>query len=648
MNLRPYLVFMIIAGATFVSAAAKHIPVVRGAGEKQKAREDRKGAAVPEYQTQLLVVGGGASGTTAAIQASRMGIKTLIIEETEWLGGMLTSAGVSAIDGNHQMPSGLWGEFRQKLYDHYGGPKAVETGWVSNTLFEPSVGNKILQELAKNPNLTIWYKTEWKNIASAGKRWRIESYVKGKRMIINAGMIIDATELGDVMAFLKAPYRVGMDSRFDTGESFAPEKANNIIQDLTYVVVLKDYGKNADKTIAKPAGYNLKEFECCCDVTDPSADAHHQRAIDCNQMITYGKLPNNKYMINWPKCGNDIYLNIIELSKKDREAALAAAKLHSLRFIYHLQTKLGFKHLGIADDEFPTADKLPMIPYHRESRRLVGQVTLTVNDVMSPYQQKTSLYRTGIAIGDYPIDHHHLKNADAPQIDFIKIKVPSYNIPLGALIPKNTDGLIVAEKSISATNIVAGASRLQPVVLTIGQAAGALAAVALKNNQQPAQVNIREVQAALLESKAYLMPFIDVKPDDAYFKAIQRIGATGILKGKGVSYKWANQMWFYPHHLISEHDFINGLKSYYPVVSDLAASGKDLETDYFAGVMMKIDSSLTLSRIVKDLNELQSKSNIKSNIINRGELAVLLDGYLNPFDQQVNFNGDLIQSNNPK
>jgi hypothetical protein len=322
------------------------------------------------------------------------------------------------------------------------------------------------------------------------------------------------------MAKLKVPYRVGMDSRHDTGESFAPEKANNIIQDLTYVVVLKDFGPNANKTIRKPEGYDPKEFDCCCDVQDPASHDNTPK-IDCSQMITYGKLPNGKYMINWPKCGNDIYLNIIEMNDAERKEALKKAKLHSLRFIYHLQTKLGFKNLGIADDEFPTADKLPMIPYHRESRRLDGQVTLTLNDVTSPYTQQTALYRTGIAVGDYTIDHHHLKNPDAPQIDFVKIKVPSYNIPLGALVPKAGAGLIVAEKSISVSNIVAGASRLQPVVLGIGQAAGALAATAVLNNTDPANINIRAVQSALLESNAYLMPFIDVKPHDPSFYVIQ-------------------------------------------------------------------------------------------------------------------------------
>ncbi|TFH00472.1 MAG: FAD-dependent oxidoreductase, partial [Calditrichales bacterium] len=94
------------------------------------------------YETDVLITGGGTSGVAAAIQAARQNVNVVIVEETPWLGGMLTAAGVSAIDGNHRMPSGIWGEFRQKLYDHYGGAEAVATGWVSNTLFEPSFANR--------------------------------------------------------------------------------------------------------------------------------------------------------------------------------------------------------------------------------------------------------------------------------------------------------------------------------------------------------------------------------------------------------------------------------------------------------------------------------------------------------------------------
>src|SRR5690606_10256745 len=84
--------------------------------------------AFSQLKTDVIIIGGGASGTMAAIQASRLGVKAVVIEETTWLGGMLTAAGVAAIDGNHNMPSGLWGEFRGHLYAYYGGPKEVETG----------------------------------------------------------------------------------------------------------------------------------------------------------------------------------------------------------------------------------------------------------------------------------------------------------------------------------------------------------------------------------------------------------------------------------------------------------------------------------------------------------------------------------------
>jgi len=96
----------------------------------------------------VIVLGGGTGGTAAGIQAGRLGAGTLLVEPSPWLGGMLTAAGVSATDGNHKMPAGIWGEFREKLRNHYGGAKALETGWVSNTHFEPHIGARIFAEMA--------------------------------------------------------------------------------------------------------------------------------------------------------------------------------------------------------------------------------------------------------------------------------------------------------------------------------------------------------------------------------------------------------------------------------------------------------------------------------------------------------------------
>jgi hypothetical protein len=581
----------------------------------------------------IVIVGGGASGSMAAIQSARMGIKSLIIEETDWVGGMLTAAGVSAIDGNHKMPSGLWGEFRDSLYRRYGGPKAVETGWVSNTLFEPSVGRAIISHMIENEkNIYLSLQSKVLSVQKTTSGYTLKYQKNGKTHTVNADYLIDATELGDMARMLNIPRRIGMDASSDTGESWAPTVANNLVQDLTYVVVLKDYGKGSDKTIAKPSNYNPALYKCCCDTADPSTKGKPR--IDCSLMMTYGKLPNNKYMINWPNCGNDYYVNMINLNDQQRAAAVTKAKEHSLGFIYFLQTELGYKNLGLADDEYTTPDKLPLMPYHRESGRIQGHVLFTANHIMKPYDY--TLYRTGVAVGDYPIDHHHKQKKDVPIIDFFDIKAPSYNLPIGSLIPKGHDRLIIAEKSISVSNIVNGASRLQPVVLGIGQAAGVLAAVAVKNNAKLSKINIREVQNALLQSNAYIMPFFDVPLSDSDFKAIQRLGALGIVKGEGIPYKWANQTWFYPEKVVSQYELVNGMRPYYQTLFQrYDASGEPLTLQYFYEVLLSIGFEKSIA--VK---------NVKGDTpITRRQLARLIDTYLSLFTTPIDLNGAVITKN---
>ena len=85
---------------------------------------------------------------------------------------------------------------------------------------------------------------------------------------------------------------------------------------------------------------------------------------------------------------------------------------------------------------------------------------------------------SSIAVGDYPLDHHRKKNPVLKQIDFPSI--PSYSVPFGSIIPEKINGLIVAEKSISVSNVANGTTRLQPVVLQIGQAAGAAAVLSIE------------------------------------------------------------------------------------------------------------------------------------------------------------------------
>jgi hypothetical protein len=492
----------------------------------------------------VLVIGGGTGAVSAAIQSARSGSETILVHPFPWLGGMLTAAGVSATDGNHHLPAGLWGEFRQMLRDHYGGADSLFTGWVSNTMFEPHVGAQIWETLAtRESRLTILKESAWK-LLDTGPGWLDEVTLPGgEKRVVRASVLVDGTDLGDVAAMTGIPYDLGMDARSECGEPEAPPEGNRIVQDITYVAILKDFGPGADMTIPKPPGYSANEFSCTC----KHSGCDSEDALDCGQMMLYGKLPGGKYMINWPRNGNDYGVNMVESGPEAREEATRAAKAKTLRYVYYLQDELGLRNLGLADDEFPTEDKLPFYPYHREGRRIRGVVRMKLGNITDPYQGY--LYRTGIAVGDYPIDHHHDEVPQAPEIHFPA--VPSYSVPMGSLIPDKADGFLVADKTISVTNIVNGTTRLQPVVIQVGQAAGLMAAMAAQLGRNPGELDVREVQQQVLDYGGYLMPYFDVQPDDPHFQSIQKAGATGVLRGKGVPYQWANRTMFYPDSAFS-------------------------------------------------------------------------------------------------
>ncbi len=502
------------------------------------------------YEVDVLVVGGGASGISAGVQSARMGVQTMIVEETPWVGGMLTAAGVSCVDGNYRLQSGIFGEFADSLAKRYGGWEALQTGWVSNINFEPHVGQEILTNIANgcSENLTVIRETAMTSVEKVEGKWVVKFKSKdGKKMVVNAAVLIDGTELGDVAKACGVEYRIGMEAASETGESIAPEQANDIIQDLTCVAILKDYGPDADMTIEKPEGYDPTPFYNSAANPKNTVMETGQALWSQEMMITYGRTPNGKYMINWPIYGNDYYANTIEMTPAEREEAYAKAKNFTLSFIYFIQTEYGMKHLGLADDEFPTEDKLAFIPYHRESRRIVGKAFFTLDAAATPYEYKHPYYRTGIAVGDYAVDHHHFRHPqwqELPDLEFYPI--PSYNVPMGVLIPQQEDvqNLIVAEKSVSVSNLINGATRLQPVVMQLGQAAGALAALSQKQGKPVDKVSVRQVQAALLDAGCYIMPYLDLPKDHKHFKAVQRIGATGILRGEGRNVGWANQTWF--------------------------------------------------------------------------------------------------------
>ena len=461
----------------------------------------------------VVVIGGGAGGTCAAIEAARDGARVLVVEETPWLGGMLTSAGVSAIDGNYRLRGGLFGEFTDSLAGRYGGYEALKSGWVSNILFNPRVGADILRNMADKAGVEVRTGCGMRYTRPYGPRydnaWKL-TLSDGSR--IKARILIDGTELGDVAAAM----------------GVTELKDRITAQDLTYVAIVKEYDHPVP--VEKPEGYDPELYRHCTDVWDKE------------MMLSYGRLPDGKYMLNWPQSGNDYFAEYLDMTPAEREQVIQKAKLRTLGYLYYLKTELGFRNLGIADDVYPTADGLPFFPYYREARRIAGRDTMTVEAAHRPYD--FDLYTRAIAVGDYPVDHHHNQNPRREELSHLWFgKIPSFSIPLGVVIPVDTEDFLVADKAMSSSWEMNGGTRLQPVVMGVGQAAGALAALAVKTGRHPHEVPASEVQSVLLDHGCYLLPFLDLKPSDPGFRELQEAGVRGDVRGIGRTVGWANETW---------------------------------------------------------------------------------------------------------
>lgn len=491
--------------------------------------------------TDVLIVGGGCGGSAAGIQSARLGARTIIIEETPWPGGMITSAGVSAFDGNkYAVGGGIFGELRKMIEDYYGGPDRTFTGWISLTCFEPKIGKDFLVSLIKaEPNLQFLNNTKFISPLLNGDKITgvIAEGHDGVRFQINAEVTIEATEFGDVLKATGIPYRLGRDPKSDTGEPDAPENWDGEVQDVTFCAILKKYDGPAP-AVKPSANYNPERFINSTSIHSNTNDEKslNHKLHDWKSFITYAALPNDKYLLNWPFRSND-YPTTIDLYEEpaSRDEHYKKAKALTLDYIHYIQTKLGHPEWGLATDEFPTDDYLPFIPYVRESRRVKGIRLMKEEDVIPAGGSfRPPLQKDSIAVGDYFLDHHHSKFFVEPEnriYEDLPANAP-FQIPLGTLIPETFDGLVCAEKCISVTHIVNGCTRLQPVVMLTGQAAGALAALSVLKKAEPREICPDEVQNVLLDAGCQLFPYKDVWNTNPHFRAVQELAIQGLYIDK--------------------------------------------------------------------------------------------------------------------
>jgi hypothetical protein len=490
------------------------------------------------FSTDILIIGGTTSGTAAAIQAARRGVQVVLVSEFEWLGGMLTSAGVAAPDGNELLAwqTGIWGEFLKELERCQ--PGGLDNAWVSFFTYEPRIGAEIFERwVTELPNLK-WIQNQTPQSVQRSGNQIIG--VTTDDCKITAKITIDATELGDLLPLADIPYRWGWDSH-DFKEPSAPREIQDWmkrypIQVPTWVVVLKDYGEGqTSPTIEAPNNdFDLTQFEQAWE------------NYGGGKFLNYGRLPGDRFMINWPIHGNDYGEGVDRLiqSQDARFDYGLEAQRHSLAFAYWIQQKLGMRY-GLATDVFPPAPDnlrsvknhhhrlhpaLALHPYHRESRRIIGLTTVREQDLLPQGQRTASLpftisgrgcdrieqFCTAIAIGNYANDHHY-PSGDIPLAPK-SIKWGGrwtgtpFTIPYTALIPEQIDGFLACEKNISVTHMANGATRLQPLVLNLGQATGMAAALCIEQACQPRNLPVRSLQTALINdpiAPAAVIPLYD-------------------------------------------------------------------------------------------------------------------------------------------
>ena len=361
-------------------------------------------------------MGGSQSGVTASIQAARAGKKVILVSKSNWLGGSMTEAGVSAIDGNEilALQTGLWGEFIKRLVE-VNQDNLLHYGWVSLFTFNPQTGNHILQSwLAEEPNIT-WltgFKPQKVIYDFNSKFRRVKGLELNNGQIIKAKITIDATENGDLLSLGKIPYRLGWEYKGHFQEPSAPITTNKLLkryplQELTWVFFMKDYGaKHKAPTITKPIGYTYQKAaeRYWCAFKNPRLSQSNSfwlnlrrpswryryknkdhRFFSPQSFLTYGQVSPDLFMINWPQCGNDYSLGIKRIftgSEKQKQRFYQEARTYSLWFAKYIQETFEGR-FGLASEVFPARKEndflagFAYLPYNREVRRLEGRETLT-------------------------------------------------------------------------------------------------------------------------------------------------------------------------------------------------------------------------------------------------------------------------------
>ncbi|MEM8967263.1 MAG: FAD-dependent oxidoreductase [Bacteroidota bacterium] len=502
-----------------------------------------------EYTADLIVAGGGLGGCAAALSALRNGLRVVMTEETDWIGGQITQQGVPPDEHQWIETHGatqLYRDFRNAVRQHYFQNYPVTeaarqqqyfnpgNGAVSRLCHEPRVALAVLEAMLapylSNRQLTLLLNHK---IISADvdndqvKALIAQNIQTEKEITLTAPYFADATELGDLLPLTNTEYVTGAEAKSDTSELHAAEKADPANQQSFTMCLAMDYVPGTENLIEKPKDYDFwREFIPDLNPSwpgkllsltythpstlkpktlgfhpegTPTGDVlnlwNYRKLIDRNN-FKEGTYPGDSTIINWPQ--NDYFLgNLVDVSSEEFDRHVAQSKQLSLSLFYWLQTeaprpngKQGWPGLRLRGDILGTDDGLAKYPYVRESRRIKPIFRVLEEHVGKEQRLKVAGSEEGQTAADFydsvGIGYYHIDlHPSSGGDNYIDFASLPFQIPLGALLPQRMQNLLPANKNIGTTHITNGCYRLHPVEWSIGEAVGMLAAFALEKKSTP-------------------------------------------------------------------------------------------------------------------------------------------------------------------
>jgi hypothetical protein len=335
---------------------------------------------------------------------------------------------------------------------------------------------------------TILYNTWITGVLKAGAAVRgVEVVNKGGRAELLADVLIDCTGDADVAALAGAPVELG---REDDG----------LVQPVSLMFKLANVDNEALRayTAAHPEEASL---------TPQQAEAYLRQKLNKNTgfreklraWIAAGKIPIQREDILFFNTvhEDEVIVNtsrVAQVNPLDPWAMSAAENL-AREQVFALFDFFRSEIPGFANARLVAVGSRVGV---RESRRIVGDYTLTAEDIMSERR-----FADAIARSAYPVDIHSLRPGENENTAF-PYRGQVYEIPYRCLLPQQVEQLLVAGRSISATHEAQGSIRVSPNCMAFGQAAGTAALLSLRQECPPREVDVQELRRVLREQGAIL------------------------------------------------------------------------------------------------------------------------------------------------